>query len=69
MANQHYECAKCRATEFETGEIRTTGSGLTRFLNVQNQKYSTVACKECGFTEIYKLDGRGIGNVFDLFTN
>ncbi len=69
MASRHYSCAKCSATEFATGELRTTGSGISRFLNVQNQKYATVSCKECGFTEIYKLDGSGIGNVFDLFTN
>jgi len=49
--------------------IRTTGSGITRFLNVQNQKYNTVSCTKCGYTELYRLDGGGLGNILDLFTN
>ena len=69
MANQPYSCIKCNGTEYKSGEIRTTGSGLTRFLNIQNQKYATVACVGCGYTELYRLDGSGIGNVIDFFTN
>ena len=69
MATQQYSCAKCAHSEYKTGELRTTGSGLSRFFNIQNQKYSTVSCKQCGFTELYRLDGRGIGNVIDFFTN
>ena len=65
-----FSCAKCSATEAETGELRTTGSGFTRFLNVQNQKYGTVSCAECGFTELYKRSGGGrVGNIFDFLTN
>ena len=69
MTQQAFECAKCHAHEYSTGEIRTTGSGLSRFLNIQNQKYATVSCKECGYTELYRLDGRGVGNIVDFFTN
>ena len=69
MAQQSYSCTKCSGTEYRVGEIRTTGSGITRFLNIQNQKYATVACKECGYTELYRLDGSGIGNIVDIFTN
>ena len=51
-------------------ELRTTGSGLSRFFNLQNQKYSTVSCQNCGFTELYRTDGGGaLGNVLDFFTN
>jgi uncharacterized protein len=64
-----FQCSKCDGREYVTGELRTTGSGLSRFFNIQNQKYATVSCKECGFTELYKLEGRGIGNVIDFFTN
>jgi predicted nucleic-acid-binding Zn-ribbon protein len=65
-----FTCVKCGATEAETGELRTTGSGFTRFLNVQNQRYGTVSCAECGYTELYKRGGGGrIGNIFDFLTN
>ena len=69
MEKQQYSCAKCRGKNYRSGELRTTGSGLTRFLNVQNQKYATVACTQCGYTDLYRLDGSGVGNVIDFFTN
>lgn len=70
MEEQRFECLKCRSTEYRAGEIRTTGSGLSRFLNLQNQKFETVSCSNCGFTEIYRMDGNGLfGNVLDIFTN
>ena len=69
MRHQQYSCIKCEGTDYRAGELRATGSGITRFLNIQNQKYATVACAKCGYTELYRLDGSGIGNIIDLFTN
>ena len=69
MAKKSYFCNKCQGTEYRAGEIRTTGSGITRFLNIQNQKYGTISCAICGYTELYRLDGGGIGNILQLFTN
>lgn len=69
MTNQNFTCGKCKSGQFKTGAIRTTGSGLSRFLNLQNQKYSTVSCKNCGFTELYRTDGGGgLGNVLDFLS-
>ena len=69
MAKQVYSCIKCNGTEYKTGELRTTGSGLTRLFNIQNQKYATMACVGCGYTELYRMDGTGVGNILDFFTN
>ena len=69
MNKRDYGCPKCLCTTYKTGELRTTGSGISRFLNIQNQKYATVACSECGYTELYRTDGGGIGNIIDLFSN
>lgn len=69
MKKQRYSCLKCQGTEYSDGELRTTGSGLTLFFNIQNQKYTTVSCDACGYTEIYRVDGSGIGNILDFFTN
>ena len=69
MKSQQYSCARCSATEYETGEIKTTGSGWSGFLIIPNQKYATVICKGCGFTDLYRLDGRGIRDVVDSLTN
>ena len=69
MKRQQYSCVKCGGTDYRSGELRTTGSGLSRFLNIQNQKYATVACTKCGYTDLYRLDGSGFGNIIDFFTN
>ena len=69
MSAKSYSCSKCEGSEYRVGAIRSTGSGLTRFLNVQNQKYSTVSCTGCGYTELYRVDGGRVGNVFAFFTN
>lgn len=70
MGGQQYSCLKCKGTEYKSGEIRTTGSGLSRFLNLQNQKFATISCSECGYTEVYRLDGGGkIGSILDILSN
>lgn len=70
MTNENYKCVKCATTEAETGEIRTTGSGFSRIMNLQNQKFGYLACTNCGHTEFYKLDGRGKGmTILDILGN
>ena len=67
---KYFSCSKCQNSSYNTGAIRTTGSGISRFLNLQNQKYNTISCNKCGYTEIYRTDGGGVaGNILDLFTN
>ena len=38
VKNLSYKCSKCGGLEAETGEIRTTGAGFSRYMNLQNQK-------------------------------
>ena len=70
MERRQYTCIKCEGTDYKAGKIRTTGSGISRFLNLQNQKFATVSCTTCGYTELYQMDASGaIGNIFDILTN
>jgi predicted nucleic-acid-binding Zn-ribbon protein len=64
----NFSCVKCNSTEYKQGEIRTTGSGISRFLNLQNQKFITISCTKCGYTEVYRRSGSGIGNIFDALS-
>jgi predicted nucleic-acid-binding Zn-ribbon protein len=66
--NKKYQCAKCEGSEFKNNEIRTTGSGLSRFFDIQNQKFTAVTCANCGYTELFKVQGGGIGNFFDFLS-
>ena len=57
----NYECPKCKHREAETGEIRTTGDGASRYMNLQNQKFGYVACGNCGFCEFYRNNAKDKG--------
>jgi predicted nucleic-acid-binding Zn-ribbon protein len=64
-----YECSKCKNTNFRTEELRMTGAGWTRLLNIQNKQFTSVICSECGYTEFYSSGRSGTGmNILDLFT-
>lgn len=69
MANQVWICPKCANTSYETDEFRATGGAFAKVFDVQNKKFTTVSCTQCGFTELYKRKTSALGNVFDFFTN
>ncbi len=62
-----YMCVKCQHTEYETDEFRATGGNFAKFFDVQNKKFTTVSCKHCGYTEIYRGNTSTLGNVLDFF--
>jgi len=68
LEQRQFSCIKCSGTEYTVGEIRTTGSGVSRFLNLQNQKFAAVSCSNCGYTEFYRKDGGRAGNILDILT-
>lgn len=67
MPNKKWICPKCNNTVYETDQFAATGGGLTKFLDVQNKKFTTVSCTKCGYTELYKTKTSAISNVFDFF--
>ena len=36
--------------------------------DIQNQKFTAVTCTNCGYTELFKVQGGGIGNFFDFLS-
>lgn len=69
MDQLNWQCPKCGYQLYEVDEIRTTGSGLSRFLDIQNRKFSAVSCAQCRYTELYQAETSALGNVFDFFTS
>ncbi len=62
-----YECPKCKHTVYQMGEIRATGGFFTKIFNVQSNKFTTVTCAQCSYTELFKANSSALGNVFDFF--
>ena len=64
-----WKCVKCGHEEFEKDQFQATGGEFAKIFAVQNKKFITVSCKECGYTELYK-QGSGAGmNILDFLMN
>jgi len=68
MVATNFKCAKCSNDEYETSEFRATGGFFSKIFDIQSRKFTTVTCKRCSYTEIYKANSSALGNIFDLFT-
>jgi len=66
---QGYICAKCSHQAFETSEFRATGGFWTKVFNVQTKRFTTVTCRQCGYTELFAATSSQLGNIFDFLTN
>jgi predicted nucleic-acid-binding Zn-ribbon protein len=69
MEKKQYVCDKCGNMSYEEGQFQATGGDLSKLFNVQNKKFTTISCTNCGFTEIYKTNtSRGM-NILDFLMN
>ncbi|MFA9456409.1 zinc ribbon domain-containing protein [Halalkalibacter sp. AB-rgal2] len=60
-------CIKCGHTEAKTKEIATTGTGLSKMLDIQHNKFIVVYCTNCGYSELYNREMSSTSNVIDFF--
>lgn len=70
---EDFECDKCGHRGARVNKASMSGTGLTRFFDVQSLKYLFVSCENCGYTEVYNLkvlkgkgEGFSAGDVADL---
>ncbi|MFB6077594.1 MAG: zinc ribbon domain-containing protein [Halarchaeum sp.] len=66
-SDDEYGCPKCGHDQVTTGSISTTGSGLSKMFDVQTNKFETVTCASCGYTELYKDVGNRGSDLADVF--
>ena len=69
MKSLKYVCPKCGHKQYEVGEMRATGSFMTKLFNIQNRRFTSVTCKQCRYTEFYAASSNQLGNILDFFTN
>ena len=62
-----FQCAKCGHGQYETDQFRATGGNFAKLFDVQNKKFNTISCLQCGYTEIYRGDKSRFGNILDFF--
>ncbi|WP_226576635.1 zinc ribbon domain-containing protein [Halobacillus litoralis] len=60
-------CIKCGSTDAGEKDVAMTGSGLSKMLDVQSNKFTVVFCKNCGYSEFYNKEASKAGNILDFF--
>lgn len=66
----HFVCAKCQNTGAVVKRIAATGTGLSKFFDIQHNHFVAVSCSNCGYTELYNPEvyegKRNLGSVLDI---
>lgn len=66
MVQQQYVCVKCGCREYDSDQFQATGGNVAKLFNVQNKRFVTVICRQCGYTELYRADSDTVMNVIDF---
>ena len=66
MQKREYECPKCGCKRFVQDQFQATGGTMAKLFDVQNKKFITISCAECGYTELYRAETSTGENILDL---
>ena len=66
MEQMQYVCPKCGCRSFESDPFQATGGNFAKLFDVQNKKFTTVSCCNCGYTELYREVGGDGWDVLDF---
>jgi predicted nucleic-acid-binding Zn-ribbon protein len=66
-----FVCAKCHSSGAKVKSLAMTGTGISRFLDFQHNRYVFASCNNYGYSEVYNLDTlKGskdkAGNILDI---
>lgn len=63
MEKRQYICPKCGCQQYESDRLQATGGNFAKMFDIQNKKFVTISCCNCGYTELYRQTG---GEGWDL---
>ena len=66
MEQKQYVCPKCGGMHNEHDQFQATGGNFAKIFDVQNKKFITISCTQCGYTELYKVDTSDGWNILDF---
>lgn len=67
MEKQQYHCPKCGCTEFQHDQFQATGGMAAKLFDIQNKRFITISCRQCGYTELYRQETSDGENILDFF--
>lgn len=66
MEKKQYICPKCGGVHYTSDQFQATGSNFAKYFDIQNKKFITISCTQCGFTELYKENTTNGSNILDF---
>ncbi len=69
MEQKQYVCPKCGCKSYITDQMQATGGNFAKVFNVQNKKFITISCTDCGYTELYRAETNAGMNILDFLLN
>lgn len=66
MEKKQYVCPKCGCTSYESDQFQATGGNFAKLFDVQNKRFITVTCSNCGSTELYKKPEDSTMDIIDF---
>ena len=58
--------SKCGCTSYESDQFQATGGNFAKIFDVQNKRFITVTCSNCGYTELYKKPEDSTMDIIDF---
>jgi predicted nucleic-acid-binding Zn-ribbon protein len=55
MLAEKFVCPRCDHKHVYVERLAMSGTGLSRFLEIQRHRYAFVSCTNCGYSEVFNL--------------
>ena len=66
MEQMQYVCPKCGCLHYEHDQFQATGGNFAKLFDIQNKRFITVSCAQCGYTELYRAAGDRGMDILDF---
>ena len=66
MENRQYVCPKCGNTHYVSDQFQATGGNFAKIFDIQNKKFTTISCTQCGYTELYRTVNSAGMDILDF---
>lgn len=66
MEQKQYVCAKCGCTSYVHDQFQATGGNFAKIFDIQNKRFITISCSQCGYTELYRAETDAGMNILDF---
>ena len=66
MEQKQYVCEKCGCTSYLHDQFQATGGNFAKLFDIQNKRFITISCAECGYTELYRAETDAGMNILDF---